>query len=732
MLPANRAFNSNGLAVSGAQAKLYTTGTSTPQPFYSDVGLTTSLGTTLTANGAGRFPTAYQNSATPFRFKVLDSDGAVLDDIDPFYFGQTIYSISGSVTAATRTELAGMSSDTNSSVTLIESGREGTFVWSSANLSSLVAIDTQQGIYVAPSSDTTGASGAWVRVYGNRIKAKWFGLDPLGVVNDGTKVLSIYTLAFALAATSYLYYPTLFAAPSVEFPFTPNGINMGSTTISLTKAIATYGEAGSEAGGSATWFKWTGDCNGFEVRAGNCHFDGVAGRGSWTTASPAEGEYHFIKAYYRFSFGRLYGDSWRGDVVHVNVSAGSGGDTEGNANAVRGQWLGAFRCRRGISMEGADANAGLIDFIDANDCRHAGVYEASFLGNAYGAFQGAGNGVTGYGDPTCSFNNGHIFYVISGQETGAATNSPPATATSNTWWGYWKDVGAATAYAPQWVSGATAYRAGSGFIVPLAKVSNCSTLDYIYTEVDQPPIQTAQNTLIKGGLNGAGYGTATRYITANTNGVVIGPNMRSAGAFYQINDTTHPMTLSGVETSLDPFLIMRTGNASSTIQFQNSSSVSVGSILTSSTLGMFVDATFGVNIRFNGTTVASSTTDGINIASGKLLAFNGTTVIDSSRNATLNAVAIGGGTSLTKAVVYTPSLTPASVAAATVAEQTFTVNGLTTADKVTVNPPAIGNSTGIAGVRVSAADTLAIRFINPTAGALTPTSGTYTVTAIRS
>jgi hypothetical protein len=33
---------------------------------------------------------------------------------------------------------------------------------------------------------------------------------------------------------------------------------MGSTTISLTKAIATYGETGGTFGGAATWLKWTG------------------------------------------------------------------------------------------------------------------------------------------------------------------------------------------------------------------------------------------------------------------------------------------------------------------------------------------------------------------------------------------------------------------------------------------------------------------------------------------
>lgn len=90
------------------------------------------------------------------------------------------------------------------------------------------------------------------------------------------------------------------------------------------------------------------------------------------------------------------------------------------------------------------------------------------------------------------------------------------------------------------------------------------------------------------------------------------------------------------------------------------------------------------------------------------------------------------GTELTQIKVYSQTITPASVAAATVAEQTFTVTGLTTADKVIVNPAAIANATGIAGFRVSAADTLAVRFVNPTAGALTPTAGTWQIIAIRS
>jgi len=116
-------------------------------------------------------------------------------------------------------------------------------------------------------------------------------------------------------------------------------------------------------------------------------------------------------------------------------------------------------------------------------------------------------------------------------------------------------------------------------------------------------------------------------------------------------------------------------------------------------------------------------------------------IVDAVNNLTGNGTAgpvagstltVGGGTAITEIAVYSQTITPASVGSATVAEQTFTVTGLTTADKVVVNPAAISNATGIAGARVSAADTLAVRFVNPTAGALTPTAGTWTIIAFRS
>lgn len=79
-------------------------------------------------------------------------------------------------------------------------------------------------------------------------------------------------------------------------------------------------------------------------------------------------------------------------------------------------------------------------------------------------------------------------------------------------------------------------------------------------------------------------------------------------------------------------------------------------------------------------------------------------------------------------VNYTSSLSPSSVAPNTTAEQTFTVTGLIASTPVWVNKPTAQAGLGIAGVRVSATNTLAINFSNSSASTITPTAGeTYII-----
>lgn len=77
-------------------------------------------------------------------------------------------------------------------------GGEGQFRWDASNLSTEVAVDEvtsgqgDGGIYVAPSSDRTGASGAWVRITtpGEMFPVQWWGAAVDGSTDDTTAVVS--------------------------------------------------------------------------------------------------------------------------------------------------------------------------------------------------------------------------------------------------------------------------------------------------------------------------------------------------------------------------------------------------------------------------------------------------------------------------------------------------------------------------------------------------------------
>jgi hypothetical protein len=111
----------------------------------------------------------------------------------------------------------------------------------------------------------------------------------------------------------------------------------------------------------------------------------------------------------------------------------------------------------------------------------------------------------------------------------------------------------------------------------------------------------------------------------------------------------------------------------------------------------------------------------------------------------LSTATVGGGTQLQPALdaelatpnvyAFQSSLTPASVAAAVAPEQSFnTFFGVLAGDI------ALGVNTGttaqtanvtIGEVRVSAASTVVIQFVNPTAAPVVPVAGVYTVTVLR-
>lgn len=85
------------------------------------------------------------------------------------------------------------------------------------------------------------------------------------------------------------------------------------------------------------------------------------------------------------------------------------------------------------------------------------------------------------------------------------------------------------------------------------------------------------------------------------------------------------------------------------------------------------------------------------------------------------------------ALIQTFDLTinPTSVSANSTSAQAFTLNGVTTQDRVVVNKPSHTSGIVIANAYVSAANQITIVFANVTAGAVDPPSETYRVFSVR-
>lgn len=91
----------------------------------------------------------------------------------------------------------------------------------------------------------------------------------------------------------------------------------------------------------------------------------------------------------------------------------------------------------------------------------------------------------------------------------------------------------------------------------------------------------------------------------------------------------------------------------------------------------------------------------------------------------------GGSTTIHAMYVIKQTLTPAAVGANTTAEQTFTVPGLAVGDAIDINKASHQTGLSIGNVRVSAANQLAIQYVNTTAGSITPTSEQYIICGSR-
>ncbi len=108
----------------------------------------------------------------------------------------------------TRTDIKAHPAVDGETAYLLEVGREGLFVFDTGNHSAMVTIDTQEGMYIAPASNPSGASGAWLRQLAmpGEWSVDWFGVpsDPAfgiggpGEIQSHSQLTAVVNLANSL------------------------------------------------------------------------------------------------------------------------------------------------------------------------------------------------------------------------------------------------------------------------------------------------------------------------------------------------------------------------------------------------------------------------------------------------------------------------------------------------------------------------------------------------------
>ncbi len=124
----------------------------------------------------------------------------------------------------TREEMASLDASIQTVAFLDEDNRQGLFKWDSSDLSTEVSVDTLQGIYVAPLSDETGASGAWVRILDGYVTPEMFGavgniIDETYVpaaADDGPSIRAAQAFIESQTIIRELYFPSTYAVKSLN------------------------------------------------------------------------------------------------------------------------------------------------------------------------------------------------------------------------------------------------------------------------------------------------------------------------------------------------------------------------------------------------------------------------------------------------------------------------------------------------------------------------------------
>lgn len=413
---------------------------------------------------------------------------------------------------------------------MAEGARAGLFQFDNSNLATQVAADTQQGLYVAPAADTSGASGAWVRKFEGPVNPLWFGIvegnaaGANGTANSAARA-AMWTTLQALAKNIFTTQQSLIP---VQFPL---GYFEFNSTIDLDYgSISLSGVGSGSPSHRGTELKFPTGVPGIRVQAHNtsgaggvavADHPGAVGsiiRGLTVTGGFAgtEAEVHGIHLRGRANIEDVFVRNFEGDGIYSDVSVG--GATEGNSNLSYLKSVTATGCRNGLYVGEADGNVWVVINFNGTSNRQWGTWDSSFLGNNYWGCHWSANGFVDGSSPIGSVSHGGNRYtVIAGQEAGASTNAPSGTATDNTWWKYFA-AGGVSAAVPAWLSGTT-YRAAGTIRTDNTNAKNIFV--GCYRESGQGHAQMVRPTLVLGGVLASSAVTGAGVLDVTLGGIVV-------------------------------------------------------------------------------------------------------------------------------------------------------------------------------------------------------------------
>ena len=561
-------------------------------------------------------------------------------------------SAGGATTAATRADLSALSPALGA-VFLREAERDGLFVYDSANLAGNVAADTAQALHVAPSSDPTGASGAWVRRFTGAFDPRWFGVrtgsDPAlrGANRDALVALlrylkSVGTVNGGLSGTSKVRWS------KGEYYFA----NPVGDHFSVKAAVIFEGDTSGLGGGPSTRLhfekggfrveRWD-TLNGAADPAPSTGGDGSTFRGLYLVSDqprPAAGVYAAqatsgILALARVVIEDCWIEDFTADGITLLGGAYSGVNyTNVNCSVIRNTTC-LYNGRHGVYLDGGDANACVLDGVRADLNNNWGICDSSFLGNHHSGHHAMFNGASGLGHKTDGLTSivthpatsGTMYYVSPGNAAAASTTQPGTNA--SVWVALAENAGlcAANANAPAWVSGTEYKEGGSYFYDGIGSAVWLNT----YSETAQGQPWMGSCGKLEGGTwecnpnSGGQAETLAGGVHTFKKGVQIEGDLVASkgGRTHQFGPRTG--------AAADQALWFNTTNYAITQKFYRWSNNGltqevIGSFAAIYGFGLYLDGKSGVKFRCDGADIAGAVPAGINLAVGKDLQFDGTTV----------------------------------------------------------------------------------------------------------